>query len=247
MSHTDDNRGDVGKYDKLVSNASREKPNLLDTNFRLSMSMAHFYYSISLKDKELASQWNMTNYLQYPFEKVDVSTLLNHLHPKERRQVLFLEYKIEEFTQQELDYCDHLTFLLSHYLKNGNEQYIKILRYIKIHSTGVAHSFCLDVSKHSFAEGVALDMLISGVAPKDQKRLYTLFDKTFLQGGDPKFTKRQLEVLKAWSDTGLTDLAAKRLRISTLTFETHLKNMRQKLGVHRTVDVLLFAQEQGWV
>jgi len=247
MSHTDDKSGSVGKSKGFIPNPYREKPNRQNINFSLLMSMAHFYYSISLKNKELVNQLNMASYLQYPVEKVDVSILLNHLHPKERRQVLFLEYKIEEFTQQELDYCDHLTFLLSHYLKNGNGQYIKILRYIKVHSTGVAHSFCLDVSKHSFAEGVALDMLISSVAPKDQKRLYTLFDKTFLQGGDPKFTKRQLEVLKAWSDTGLTDLAAKRLRISTRTFETHLKNMRQKLGVHRTVDVLLFAQEQGWV
>lgn len=56
------------------------------------------------------------------------------------------------------------------------------------------------------------------------------------------FTDRQLEVIRAWASTKSSSEAANLLEITDYTFQTHLKRMRNKLGVHRTLDVYLYLQ-----
>ncbi|MEM6769612.1 MAG: LuxR C-terminal-related transcriptional regulator [Bacteroidota bacterium] len=55
-----------------------------------------------------------------------------------------------------------------------------------------------------------------------------------------QFTKRQLEVMEAWSVCSTIAEAATYLQVSEHTVHTHLRRLRAKLKVHRTIDVYLY-------
>ena len=59
------------------------------------------------------------------------------------------------------------------------------------------------------------------------------------------FTPRQLQVIEEWATQQSVAQAADQLKITESTFLTHLKRMRGKLGVNRTVDVYLFVLREG--
>mgnify|MGYP002867593923 CR=1 FL=1 len=61
------------------------------------------------------------------------------------------------------------------------------------------------------------------------------------------FTERELQVLRVWALTNTARDAAGRLDLAQRTIEAHLKNMRRKLGVKRSMDVMLYARDRGWV
>jgi|GEM_PF-1887286 len=56
------------------------------------------------------------------------------------------------------------------------------------------------------------------------------------------FSKRQLEVIAAWGVCPDPAKVAQQLDMSVHTVQTHLKRMRRKIGVHRTVEVWLWLQ-----
>lgn len=62
-----------------------------------------------------------------------------------------------------------------------------------------------------------------------------------------KFTDHQLQVLKAWSEATTVHQVANKFGITHHTVDTLLKRMRKKIGVHRTVDVYIYARNQGWI
>jgi DNA-binding NarL/FixJ family response regulator len=51
-----------------------------------------------------------------------------------------------------------------------------------------------------------------------------------------RFSKKQLEVMRAWSECPDPSVIARQLHISEHTVQTHLKRIRRKAGVHRTVE-----------
>lgn len=61
------------------------------------------------------------------------------------------------------------------------------------------------------------------------------------------FTERQLDVISCWSEVSGETAVAERLGVSVHTVHTHLKRMRQKIGVKRTFEVYQYARKQGWL
>jgi DNA-binding NarL/FixJ family response regulator len=63
-----------------------------------------------------------------------------------------------------------------------------------------------------------------------------------INGNEEKkvFTKRQIEVMEAWSACTSMAEIADHLEVSEHTVHTHLRRLRAKLKVHRTVDVYLY-------
>ena len=62
-----------------------------------------------------------------------------------------------------------------------------------------------------------------------------------------KFTDRQIEIIKCWIKYKSAAQAAEQLEIKEDTFHTHLKRLRRKLAVHRTVDVYVYMNQEGLV
>lgn len=63
----------------------------------------------------------------------------------------------------------------------------------------------------------------------------------------PTFSDRQVEIIGEWSSAKSASEAASNLGISEHTYQTHLKRMRAKVGVHRTFGVFLHLQGRGLV
>ena len=59
------------------------------------------------------------------------------------------------------------------------------------------------------------------------------------------FTDRQVEIIKSWVEYKSVAMAAEKMEIKEETFHTHLKRMRKKIAVHRTVDVYLYMKENN--
>lgn len=58
------------------------------------------------------------------------------------------------------------------------------------------------------------------------------------------FTPHQIQVIKKWATLKSSAKAAKALGIEEQTVLTHLRRMRLKLGVKRTVDVYIHMVEE---
>lgn len=54
------------------------------------------------------------------------------------------------------------------------------------------------------------------------------------------FTDRQIEIIEGWSNTSSIGLLSKQLGIQESTVQTHLRRLRARLKVQRTVDVYLY-------
>lgn len=59
------------------------------------------------------------------------------------------------------------------------------------------------------------------------------------------FTPHQVRVIKKWASLKSSTKAAESLGIGEQTILTHLRRMRLKLGVKRTVDVYIYMVEKN--
>ena len=62
-----------------------------------------------------------------------------------------------------------------------------------------------------------------------------------------QFTDRQLHVIECWANFGSVTEASRVLGISENTFQTHLKRLRTKVAVSRTVDVYRYMLYNGHI
>lgn len=62
-----------------------------------------------------------------------------------------------------------------------------------------------------------------------------------------RFTDKQLAVLACWGEVSGEAAIAEEMGISIHTVHTHLRRMREKLGVKRTFDLYKYALERGWL
>ena len=59
------------------------------------------------------------------------------------------------------------------------------------------------------------------------------------------FTAHQIQVVRKWAELRSSSAAAAALNVKEQTILTHLRRMRLKLGVHRTVDVYVYMVQNG--
>ena len=61
------------------------------------------------------------------------------------------------------------------------------------------------------------------------------------------FTDWQVAIIEHWAEAGTATEAARCLSISENTFQTHLKRLRRKVKVNRTVDVYRYMLQNGYL
>lgn len=233
-------------YMKCILNMER----VFDTE-KNGLSIVDFFYGIDVAKKGICFQYKMAEYLGYTKEDLAAVKSFNLLHPEEMRQVIRLVARIKDFIRGGGKAGMECFFVLCHRLKKRNGEHIRVLRYIRPWSVDeqynvqVYHCLCLDVTRQSQPEGVTFDVRLPAHFHQTKEEVLSFF-ADILSQENPKFSDRELEVLRIWSSTDSTKLATGTLGISERTIETHLKNMRKKLGVRRTMDVVLFAKERGW-
>jgi DNA-binding NarL/FixJ family response regulator len=58
-----------------------------------------------------------------------------------------------------------------------------------------------------------------------------------------RLSKRQIQVIRAWANNPDPEVVANELQISVHTVQTHLRRMRRKCGVTKTVMVWMMLNE----
>lgn len=61
-----------------------------------------------------------------------------------------------------------------------------------------------------------------------------------LQKEEMFFTDRQIEIIEGWSKTSSIGVLSEELGIQESTVQTHLRRLRERINVQRTVDVYLY-------
>lgn len=207
----------------------------------------HFIYVINLKNRRFYYHQDFANYLGYPRHLLRAWHLENLLHQSERQKVVDLCHKIIDFEKQHSLIAEKCVFMYIHQLKKADGSYVKVLnrtRILERQSTVYGVSLCIDITTSNPSNGFSFDVILPNVLADKKIRILKFFEKQ-LHKPPALFSNRELEVLRVWSKFDSAKLAADQLEISVRTFETHLRNMRKKLGVKRSVDVLMHVKEVG--
>lgn len=212
-----------------------------------------FQYAVNALHWRIEQGQGLAAQLGYPSAEALPPFTEELLHPEERGKIARLVRRIGDFAiQLGPDAALRSTFILAHRMKRADGSYAKILRYLQPDAMGSTgrleryQCFCTDVSRLPGFESVSFDVrLPADVAVSTEEAL--LFFADVLDDSRLRFTERELQVLRVWALTNTARDAACRLDLAPRTIEAHLKNMRRKLGVKRSVDVMLYARDRGWV
>ena len=153
-------------------------------------------------------------------------------------------------THEEVKYKCRFNIVHSILSKNGNP--IRLLRELYFlpaeasNHLPICYNNCVNITNVHFTKGVHFDIQLPNHMKSKRAKMMEYF-KPVLERNDRPFSERELEILKTWKDMAVIDKAAENLGISVRTLETHLRNMRRKLQVKRSMDVVLHAKDHGWI
>ncbi|MBX2927117.1 MAG: helix-turn-helix transcriptional regulator [Saprospiraceae bacterium] len=208
-----------------------------------------FAYTMDALRGSISAEHGMAAALGYEALPERIEQLL---HPDEQRKIIRLIRRIKDFVKIHGRNAPACTFVLSHRLLRQDGAYLRVFRFLQPDQTDSDnnllsyHCYCVDVSRFPLENAVSFDLRFAAQAPFNIEEALRFF-QPILDEEHLHFTERELEVLREWAANDLNASAAHRLGIKSRTLETHLSNMRRKLGVRRTVDVVLYARERGWV
>ncbi|HMQ86285.1 MAG TPA: helix-turn-helix transcriptional regulator [Flavilitoribacter sp.] len=241
--------------EKQSKNSTAERQSLQELNRYFSRAATwkrgvHFLYVFDILDHQLCYQQGLAEFLGYDLVESPFIHLSLLFHPAEHQKLIRMERRLGELSA----ICGLGDFELSivHRMRKADGGYLRIWRRVYPFSedfTGskdLYYCLCLDITPFNPTEKMTARIFGLGThAPEPDWLRDFLIGQSF--GREIRFTERQLEVLRIWSETDSPKLAAQKLDIELRTLETHLKNVRKRLGVRRTLDAVLYAREQGWI
>ncbi len=212
-----------------------------------------FVYAVETSGEQICYHRGIEEYLGYHAAEINLGWLVEALHPDERRRISKLTTRIGDFVEKYRPEPLTLHFSMTHRIQKADKSYIKILRQMypflmdKNHKLLIYFCLCIDItSLVEVKERISFDVTIPKQATYDKSEAMEFFSD-LLSGEPVAFTRRELEVIKVWSETDSSRVAAERLGITIRTLETHLKNARNKLNVRRSLDVVLYAKEHNMI
>lgn len=211
-----------------------------------------FIYAVDVTREEICYADRMNEFLGWAPDMIHLAKAKQYLHPNERDAVIRLHQQLSVLIKKHDIISGECACTIAHRIKKDNGTYNKILNClipVLVSAEGnllLYAGLCTDITDHVFSEDVTISFSFSNDAPQSKGVILARLQE-FSMGKRNRFTAREMEVLKMWSEMPSVELAAEYLQISDRTFTTHLRNMRKKIGARRTVDVLLYAKERGWV
>jgi DNA-binding CsgD family transcriptional regulator len=211
----------------------------------------YYYYVFNVKNSvfDIMSE-EITAVLGYDAGEMDVPLFLSKIHPDDQPYFLNFEYKVTEFfsnlePEQRLHYkvsYDYriqkkdgtYTRILQQVLTIQLDENKRVLRTLGIH-TEIIH---LKPSGKPVLSFIGLN--------GEPSYMDVNVKKVFAPSADVLST-REKEILSLLLQGKNSEQIAKELFISSLTVNTHRKNIREKTGCSNTITMLAKAVEKGWL
>lgn len=187
--------------------------------------------------------------LGYSISQLTADFFIRNLHPSDLSMYFKISKALLSFV---MDNSDELvpfqsSFQINYRLKKEDGSYAQVLRqstpFIKNKKGEIEAyiSICSDIS--SISESNSVKWNISG--PKKE-----CFDSYITTNGKKKeslFSGRELDILALLSKGHSSHLISEELFISVNTVNTHRKNLMRKANVNKTIDLIAFASENGYL
>lgn len=211
-------------------------------------TFGNFSFWTNIEEGLIYGAANILGYLGYTKEEnLTLETWSNKiLHVSEKKTIKSILSSFSELKGENIVLGNYQLNLL-HRMRKSDGNYIKILRVcrlmkVEVDSKDELHQYnlCFDITSLYKPNIVSFELESLN---NDKSKLEIMGRK--IKDRIPRkriFTVRELEVLNIWARESSLESLASMLNITVRTAETHLKNMRKKVGVTRTVDVLEFAR-----
>lgn len=214
-------------------------------------SLTHFSYAVDVARNVVVHYNQVQEYLGYSPE-LNPGFLQCAFHPEERATLHNLTLQMQKCLRRYPTAPPYYTFITGHRLKKSNGDFLKVLRYTQPvwfdleNNLLILNNLCMDVSSHKLETGITFDVQLPPQVTHSRSEVLHFFHNVFAKAQAP-FSPRELSVLKTLVSFNSIRAAAEQLAITERTFETHLKNIRKKVDMNRTMDVVLLAMSKGWI
>jgi len=191
------------------------------------------------------------NALGYQMDKLTADFFVRSIHPADLDMYFDISKALLSFVMQ---HSEHLvpfksSFNINYRVQKQDGAYVSVLRqstpFIK-NSEGKVEAYislCTDIS--DIADDYRVKWHIYG--PKSEQFPYFLKQQTKGHEEEKLFSERELDILKLLGLGYSSTEIAEKLFISNNTVNTHRKNLMRKAHVNKTVDLLFYAKENGFI
>lgn len=189
--------------------------------------------------------------LGYSMNHLMADFLVNSIHPADLSMYFKLSKALLRFV---MDNSADLvpfesSFNVSYRVKKKDGTYISVLRqstpFIKNKYNRVEAYISLCTNVSDVMDNHRVNWNIYG--PKCETFDYYLKQQSHPDDQKEFFSDRELEVLRLLAHSFSSGEISNKLCISVNTVNTHRKKMMKKANVNKTIDLILFAKENGWV
>lgn len=194
----------------------------------------------------------LAQHLNCPNRRLIFSTFMMMIPKSDYHSVYRIHQLIGDYFKHQKKLRFHTQFILVHSIKTERSEPYRLLREIRLKPTSetnrtlICENKCIDVSNLHFEQGVFFDLNLPKAYQRRKAYLMRPF-KAVLPQYQNVLSERELEVLRVWKEVDSAALAAKQLGISVRTLHTHLANMRKRLNVRRSMDIITHVKKNGWL
>jgi DNA-binding CsgD family transcriptional regulator len=206
---------------------------------------SQYHYCFDFRQMQLTHlSESFTALTGHPTQTTDLPFLYDLIHPDDRPTVLKATQLLAHFAVQHAHLLEPLAhvFSIDYRLRRTDGSYLRILRQTSVLEKSPSHtilsvvSVCTDITHHK----PGTDIHYSLNLPE--------FDQYLLEEPEESpvhLGKREIEVLKLLLAGKKTKEIARQLNLSTLTVDTHRKNLKKKLKLHNTTEMAHYALLHG--
>lgn len=188
------------------------------------------------------------NALGYDIKDLTADVLIRNLHPADLTMYFKISKALLSFV---VDNSDGLvpfdsSFQVNYRLKKANGEYIQVVRQSTpfIIKDGVIEAYislCSEIT--SISDSNSVKWSISG----PRKEFFDAYINEYDEEEEALFSGRELDVLKLLSKGMSSAKISEKLFISINTVNTHRKNLMRKANVNKSIDLISFAIDNGYL
>lgn len=182
--------------------------------------------------------------LGFKDDEITLQEYTSLFHPEEKDYVLRLGQAATYHSIENPKSNNELFLYVSHRIKKGNGDYIKILAQstpYSIDDKGLISSFLVRLSDISFADSSEVVQYKFSANGLDDESFHNLV----FQNSKSIFTSRELDIIGEIRQGHANTQIAEKLQISMHTVASHRKNIFKKSDCHSAEELLLFCKKNG--
>ena len=216
---------------------------------------SYYYYIFNVKQicLEFVSP-QISEVLGYDPIEVDVTFLIDKIHPDDQPWFLNFENKVNEFfgllTNKQIP---NYKVSYDYRIRKNSGEYIRILQQVltiehdkngRIVRTLGVHT---DISHIKSPDSSTAKPSLSFIGLNDEPSYHNVNVKEVFKTSDLQLTKRESEILLCLLNGGSSIGISKQLYISKLTVDTHRKNLLAKMQVGNTAELIAKSIKLGMI